>query len=155
MEKLKQFGICQENSSIQEITIYGIAYLYSLIDNKISNYLKEFDLSPAKFNTLMIIKHEGKENGLSQVDICKKLLVTASNITKLLDRLDKDQLIIKLTQKDDRRVNLIKISNKGSDLLDQVWPGYLKIIKDLSGSISSEELNLYSKITLKWIDSIN
>jgi len=155
VEKLKQFGICQENSSIQEITIYGIAYLYTLIDNKISNYFKDFDLSPAKFNTLMIIEHEGKENGLSQVDICKKLLVTASNITKLLDRLDKDGLIIKHTQKGDRRVNLIKISKKGSELLDRAWPGYIKLIKELSGLINSEELNLHSQITLKWIDSIN
>lgn len=150
MQPLKRFGIELGKQNYREAAIYGLACIYLQIDKEISDYLRYFNLTPAKFNALMVIKHQGKEKGLSQVEIGKSLIVTASNITRLIDKLEKEGFIERLSRKGDRRVNLVRISKKGSDLLDKVWPGYHNKIMELATLINKEELTRISGLLLKW-----
>lgn len=118
-----RFGIKIGKNDMLEGAIYGLAGAYSLLEKTISNYLRPYKLTPAKFNAMMIVKHMGKNKGISQIEIGRKLIVTASNMTHLIDKLEKKGYIERLSLKGDRRVNLIKISKTGSELLDRVWPG--------------------------------
>ena len=59
----------------------------------------------------MIIKHLGQQNGIQQNEISKRLLVTPSNITKLLDKLEKENMITRNSKTNDKRVKLIKITS--------------------------------------------
>lgn len=154
MKALKKFGIEINSENYFEGTIYGVACAYSLIERKISDHLRPFDLTPAKFNALMVIKHRGKDEGLSQVQIGRKLIVTESNMTRLLDRLNNDGFIERFPQKNDRRVNLIKITKKGSDLLDLVWPGYYQKIREIAGYLNTQEQKQLSSQLIKWCDKI-
>ncbi len=150
MQPLKRFGIELGKENYHEAAIYGIACIYLLIDKEISDYLRFFNLTPAKFNALMVIKHQGKDKGLSQVEIGKSLIVTASNITRLIDKLQQGKFIVRFSRQGDRRVNLVKINRKGSELLDKVWPGYYDKIKKLAALINKEELREVSGLLLKW-----
>ena len=102
----------------------------------------------------MIIKHIGKESGLSQVDISDKLIVSASNMTRLLDKLKKEALIERYPQEHDRRVNLIKITTKGSQLLDTAWPGYISAIKMMTKNMENNDLQTITTLLLKWYNSV-
>ena len=57
--------------------------------NVISTYLKNYDLTPTDMNVLMLVKHQGKDKGVSQVDLGQKLMVTAHNMTRAIQRLEK------------------------------------------------------------------
>jgi DNA-binding MarR family transcriptional regulator len=140
MQHLEVFGIDIGKGKFQEIAIYVLARIYSLLEREISNYLRPFGLTPAKFNAMMVIKHKGKDKGISQIEIGRQLIVTASNMTRLLDRLSKEGFIERLAEGGDRRVNLIKISQKGSSVLDQVWPGYYKKINALAQLLETKDL---------------
>jgi len=150
MKPLSRFGIEVGKNNIFEGAIYGLAGAYSLLEKTIASYLRPFKLTPAKFNAMMIIKHQGKDKGISQIEIGRKLIVTASNMTHLIDKLEREGYIERLSLKGDRRVNLIKISKAGSDLLDKVWPGYHKKISAISNLLPKEDLNSLSGILLKW-----
>jgi DNA-binding MarR family transcriptional regulator len=103
---------------------------------------------------MMVIKHAGKEFGLSQIDIGRRLIVTASNMTRLLDKLEKEGYIERFSREGDRRVNLIKISKKGSDILNRVWPGYHGKILDIANSMDKEDLKEISQLLVKWCDKL-
>ncbi len=154
MENLEKFGINNNDNSPEEIAVYSLAFCYSLVERQIEDYLKQFNISPAKFNTLLIIKHQGKDEGISQIDIGKRLIVTASNMTKLLDRLSKEGLIERHAQEGDRRVNLIKITKKGADILDKAWPGYVETVNKITGLLSKQELKQLSGTLLKWFEKL-
>ncbi len=154
MQTLKGFGIEIDKDKFQEALIYGLACCYLLVEKEVSGYLRPFKLSPAKFNALMVIKHMGKGKGISQIEISRRLIVTASNMTRLLDRLSREGLIEREAQKGDRRVNLIKISKKGSDLLDAAWPGYYKKITEAAYLLKKEELKSAAALILKWCDKL-
>ncbi len=155
MSSLSRFGIKVYKSNILEGAIYGVACTYALLDKVIANYLKLYSLTPVKFNALMIIKHAGKDKGISQIDIGRKLIVTASNMTRLLDKLEKEAFIERLSLAGDRRVHLVKISKKGSDLLDRAWPGYYKKIQELAELLTQDELRKVAHILHKWCGKIS
>ncbi|MDD4954902.1 MAG: MarR family transcriptional regulator [Candidatus Omnitrophica bacterium] len=128
-----------------DLIVYTIGRLYVLLDSYLYNTAyKEYNLNPSKFNLLMVIKHVGKENGISQSELGSNLYVTAANITKLLDALEKEELVKRMASPDDRRVNLIKITEKGSGLLDDIWPKHVatlnKILENFSAA-DKEKLN--------------
>lgn len=154
MEQFKRFGIDLERDNYTETSIYGVAFVYTLLEKEIENALKPFSLSPSKFNMLMIIKHQGKEDGISQVEVGKRLVVTASNMTKMIDKLVNEGLVERSARQGDRRVNLVKITQKGSDLLDQAWPDYFKTVTELADLISEEERKTLSTILAKWFEKL-
>jgi len=154
MEILKRFGIELKKDNFQEAAIYGIACAYALMEKQISDYLRSFNLTPAKFNAMMIIKHIGKDKGLSQVQIGRHLIVTASNMTRLLDKLNKEGYIERFGLKGDRRVNLVRITKKGSEILDKVWPGYYKKILEIADLLGREDLKQIASIMVKWCNRL-
>lgn len=149
MQVLERFGIEIGKDKIQEGAIYGLASAYLLIERNISDYLRAFNLTPAKFNALMSLKHKGKSKGLSQIEIGRCLIVTASNMTRILDKLAKEGFIERTLREGDRRVNLIKITPKGSEVLDKAWPGYYSRIREMANLLGKDLKQAYD-LLLKW-----
>ena len=151
MSIFRELGIREGKDRLNEEVIYNIARAYTIIDNVISGFLSKYDLSPAKFNILLMVKHVGLDKGISQNEISKLLLVTTSNITRMIDKLEKDKYVERVSQKGDRRVNLIRITKKGSELLDAIWPGYKSMIDKLIGpTLLSSEKNQINKMLTKF-----
>jgi len=150
MKPFSRFGIEIHKDKVWEGAIYGVACAYAFIEKAISGYLRPYKLTPAKFNAMMVIKHTGKDKGISQVEIGRHLIVTASNMTRLVDKLETEGYIERLNLAGDRRVNLVKISKKGSSLLDKVWPGYYKKIQELADYLGPDELRQVARLLEKW-----
>lgn len=124
MSIFAQLGVRDGKGRIKEEVLYNLAACYVLVERKISHFLAPYDLSPVKMNALLMIKHVGKKEGLPQVEIGKRMIVSAGNITRLIDRLENEKLVEHFSKPGDRRVKLIRITKKASDLLDKVWPIY-------------------------------
>ena len=144
-----------ENQDEKSKLIYTIGLLWGKISSRLDEILQKEKLNISKFNILMIIKHTGGYDGIQQNEISKRLLVTASNITKLLVNLEKDGLINHNTKKDDRRVKLIRITDYGSNLLDKVWPEYKLSIEKLMSQFPSDKAFPVENILLEWLTNIN
>lgn len=154
MRHFKRFELDVDTDKFIQTSIYGIFTVYSIAMKMIENYLRQYNLSSSKFNMMMVIKHEGGQKGISQIDVGKTLIVTASNMTKQIDKLIAEGMVERFALKGDRRVNLIKITKKGSDLLDKIWPGYIKTVNDIAGKLSFEERKTLTQILTKWFDSL-
>lgn len=135
MSIFRELGVREGKDRVNEEVIYNIAKAYTVIDNIISGFLSKYDLSPAKFNILLMIKHVGLNKGISQNEISKRLLVTTSNITHMIDKLEKEKYVERISQKGDRRVNLIRITKKGAALLDSIWPQYKEKVNAMISKI--------------------
>lgn len=155
MDHFKTFGIDVGKGKHKEEIVYGTALVYSIINKSVAEHLKPFSLTPAKFNVLMTIKHSAGKAGISQIDIGKRLIVTASNMTRLLDKLQKEGFIIRTAQEGDRRVNVVMATKKASDLLDKIWPGYVELIDALAQKLETHEQKTLAGLLIKWFDKLN
>ena len=142
MSIFSELGIREDKGRIHEELLYNLAACYSLIEQEIEKFLSFYNLSPVKMNALLMIKHVGKGAGLSQAEICKRMIVSAGNITRLVDRLERERLVERTDQKGDRRVNFIKITKKGSDLLNRVWPVYRKKVDEIVSLLPRRDVGL-------------
>ena len=150
----KNLEIYFDGQDKNTILIHAIGLLWGQISSKLDEVLAPAKLNISKFNILMIIKHVGGYDGIQQNEISKRLLVTASNITKLLDKLEKDGLITRNTKKGDRRVKLIRITDYGSKTLDKIWPKYLKITKKINSHIASVDADYVELVLVDWLTNI-
>lgn len=155
IDYFKSFGIEVEKERCDKQAIYGLILIYNFLYDEMATFLKEFDLTPAQFNALVIIRNQGKDQGISQVDISKYLIVTPSNTTRLLDKLEEQKLIQKISQEGDRRVNLIRITERSAQLLDNIWPTYNKKLESLLANLNHEEQKKLANLMMKWLDQLS
>ena len=154
MKDLKEFGIYHGEGRFHEEIIYSTALIYHIVSSRIEKYLKTYDLNIGKFNILMAIKNNNKEEGISQVEISKHLIVTPSNMTKMIDKLEKEKLVLRSAAKEDRRINMISITERGLSVLGEVWYGYDKCLKDEVKCLNKKEQKLLSDLLIKWFKAI-
>lgn len=150
MKEFELFGMDPKVYRPYEVPVLGVALVYRLLDNAVGKYLGPFGLSVTKFNVLAVLEYQGSPEGLSQVELSRKVIITASNMARLLERMEKEDLIKRYPHKTDRRVNLIKITAKAEKLLASLWDGYEETVKDLAARLTKEEQAAVSRLMAKW-----
>ncbi len=113
---------------------------------KIDIYLKEFGL----VRTHIEIMHSlfGGEK-LTMSELSKILGVTKPNITLLVDRLEKLELVERVSTAKDRRVYLIQLSEKGKTFVQEHMNKMLDIFAVTFDKFDKEDLALFKETLSK------
>ncbi|MFC1510597.1 MarR family winged helix-turn-helix transcriptional regulator [Candidatus Omnitrophota bacterium] len=154
MSDLNKFGIYKGEGRVHEEIVYSMALLYNIINSEISTYLKPFNLTIGKLNILIAIKHHGGNEGIAQVEVSKHLIVTPSNMTKMVDKLEAEKMVTRSALPGDRRVNIVKVTKKGADLLDAVWEGYNAQLKKSLSALNMEKQGKLAGLLTEWFEKI-
>ena len=153
-QSLKNFYLDTVKGRPSAEAFNGILCVYSLLYRKMEEYFKDYELTPVKFNALLLIKHLGKSEGLSQHEICHHLIVSPSNITRLIDRLVADGFVLRFSSKEDRRVKLIRITSEGSQILEKLFHGYGEMIQQSIYVLERPEVEQLAALLLKWFSKL-
>jgi DNA-binding MarR family transcriptional regulator len=74
-------------------------------------------------------------------DLAEKAGVSRATMTGLVDSLERDGLVQRLTDASDRRKFSIKLTPAGQDKLDDVMPNYYQKVKNLMSVLSQQQRN--------------
>jgi DNA-binding MarR family transcriptional regulator len=116
-----------------EKTLRDICFKIKIEGRKV---LKRFDISSAQFDLLQLLYFKG-EKKLS--DISKKLGVTKSTTTGLIKRLLIQELIEKKQSDEDKRVYNVKISKKGSKIIEEVIDRRVDLIRKITNKMGKDD----------------
>src|SRR5437868_3254410 len=72
------------------------------IDNRLNRMLREYGLTSSQYNVLRILRGEGKP--LPSLEIAERMIQVVPAITGLIDRLEKQKLLVRERSSEDRRV---------------------------------------------------
>ncbi len=150
MKNLENFGINNRNGRPYEELAYLIAIVYNAVNRKLEVLLRGYELSVPKFNILMVLKFQGGDAGLSQKAVSEKLIISDGNITGILDRMEKEKLVLRTQHPKDRRINLVRITLKGSDMVQAIFPKYEALLKEHVDLIPAKEQKLILPIFYTW-----
>jgi len=103
---------------------------HRLLLERVENSLKSHGLPPLDWYDILLELHREKSAGLRQYEIGEKILLNKHNLSRLIDRLEKNQLVARYVCEEDGRGNRIKITTKGEKMLKQVWPVYGQSIQE-------------------------
>ncbi len=106
---------------------------HRLLLEKVENSLKSKGLPPLDWYDVLLELHREKSKGLRQYEIGEKILLNKHNLSRLIDRLEKNQLVDRHVCTEDGRGNRIEITKKGEKMLKQIWPVYAQSIQESFG----------------------
>ncbi len=98
-------------------------------------FFQQWDLSPSQFNILNLLR--GSSEGLTQMDLSRELITHRSNITGLIDRLEKRGLVQRKTSPFDRRVWRVSLTKDGTALIREILVPYYALIEQVWGDTSA------------------
>ena len=138
----------------QAAALYALARLYSLTARDLAAVYRRFGLTITSFNLLMLLQHGKDRDTFTQQALSEKLVVTESDTTKVLDRLERRGLVRRLPGKD-RRSHHLTITAKGAHVLDEVWPTHVEAMEGLSKAIHPGDAQVLANILVRLRDVRN
>jgi len=120
--------------------LLNIYYTTSCLKKRAAEFFRSYNLTDVQFNLMMLLAHQsGPEGGLSQARLSDMMLVNRANITSLIDRMEKADLVVRTAVPDDRRYNIIKLTDYGRKMLDEINPLYAREVKRVMAPLKENE----------------
>lgn len=119
-------------------TIIELTKSFDLLEDVLNRHFARFGLSYTKFNALMQLRNAG-EHGLSLSELGERMLVSRANITGLVDRMERDDLVVREVDPRDRRVFRAKLTPKSMRLLDSILPLHAEFTREAMSGLTTGE----------------
>lgn len=139
-------------ASPQEEAMLNIARTAALIDGRERAFFKQFELSPAAYNLLRILRGHharGESFGVRASEIGCQMVVRMPDVTRLVDRLETRGLVERGTCTADKRVKYVRISEAGLSLLGRIDPEIPSLWRSVLGHMNKSELKTISTLLEK------
>jgi DNA-binding MarR family transcriptional regulator len=89
-----------------------------------------------------VLYHLWKEDGLSQQELCNRSFRDKPSITRLVDNLEKLKLVTRVASKDDRRINLIYLTEAAVSLQEQTMNMANQTLNEALQGVSKDDIEL-------------
>ena len=119
-----------------------------VFNTRAAELLKRFDITPAQYNVLRILKGAGAGGRMCR-EISERMITRDPDITKLLDRLEARKLIERKRQPNDRRVIVACLTEEGKQLVNKVIPIADADLKRFFTKLSPKELDTLNRLLEK------
>jgi MarR family 2-MHQ and catechol resistance regulon transcriptional repressor len=122
---------------------------YKVVNEELNEWIYQNGLNPTEFGVLELLYHKGPQP-LQQIG--SKILLASGSITYVVDKLEKKGLVERVACPTDRRVTYAAITEKGKNVIDEVFPKHAENIHSLMSVLDDEEketvIRLLKKIGL-------
>lgn len=110
-----------------------------------------YDITPEQFLVLDTLWDDGVQ---SQQEIADKIKKDKNSVTKLIDALEKKDYVKRTTFKQDRRLNLINITESGLQIKDPVTKIAMEATNMIIKDIPLDDLHTFIRVSGKMLDNM-
>ncbi len=115
--------------------------------NRFGRLFREYDLTHSQYNVLRILRGEGQP--MPCLEIADRMIQVVPAMTGLLDRLEKQELVVRERCTQDRRVVYVTLTESAKDLLSRMDVPVSELHKQLIGHLTQTELKELSRLLEK------
>ncbi len=126
-------------ASLEQEAFLNLMRTADALTRDIEELFKPSGLSGTQYNVLRILRGAGEE-GLACGQIIERMITRDPDLTRLLDRMEKRELISRSRSTTDRRVVLAKISRIGLEILASLDEPVQRLHRQQLGHLSEAEL---------------
>ena len=103
----------------QEKTYVNLFHTAAFFESKFNQFIKDFGISPQQYNVLRILRGQSP-NSILYGDLQERMIHKMSNATRLVDKLEEKDLVVRIKSKEDKRQMLVSINQNGLSLLSKL-----------------------------------
>lgn len=112
---------------------------------RVAETLKAVDLTPTQYNALRILRGAGDE-GLPCSEVGNRMVTRDPDVTRLLDRLEKRDLVERSRDSRDRRVITVRIVERGAELVDTIGAKVTASLQEDLSPLGPDRLRILNQL---------
>ena len=132
-----------EETKINISTLKKFTKIRHRINRLESEVITKGGLTVSQYDVLIVLYYNGD---LSVGNVMEKTLTTSGNITVVLNNLEKDGLVTRIRNTEDKRAITISITKKGINIVKEIIPKHTEIINKILNVLDVEEKMILQKI---------
>jgi len=121
---------------LTELVGYGLRRAQAAVFSHFLGSVGKLGVSPGQFGVLVLIK---ENRGLSQSALAKALGIERSTMVAVIDRLESQGLVERVTSETDRRTYALALTPEGAELLARVTPLVRQHERQIAARLSARE----------------
>lgn len=141
----REIGKRQPFDVVEEEAFLNLLRTASQLNVECERLLRTKDLSGPTYNILRILGGAGSEGRLCH-EISKMLITEVPDVTRLVDRLEKRDLVARHRQKEDRRTVRVAITEQGCALLEELAEPVRALHQQQLGHLSPTDLAEFNRL---------
>ncbi len=129
-----------ENLNTTDCPYYLISRAYLVITSALKKGFALADVGQMKPAYIGVLLNLWNEDGVKMVELGRKAGLEPSTMSGLLDRMTKDKLIERVAAKNDRRAQLIFLTESGKNIQKPVLDAIDQVLADVFGDIPENDI---------------
>ena len=101
-----------------------------------------------------VLYHLWKEDGMSQQELCNATFRDKPSITRLVDNLEKLKLVKRVPSKEDRRINMIYLTDAAKKLQEQSMELANQTLNEALEGVTIEEIEICKAVLQRVYDNL-
>lgn len=126
--------------------LMNIAITGDMLSAEARRVLAPLGITEAQFNVLMLLVYQS-DGYLTQTKLGGMLLVNRSNVTGLIDRMERAGWVRRTGAPGDRRAKIIEITESGRNLLENAHRAYYARAEEIMGGLSETDGQCLNNLT--------
>ncbi len=135
-------------------TIGRIVRLSALFSEAMNTTFVKHGLSAASFDVLATLLRSGPPHALSPNELLATMMVTSGTMTHRIDQLEKDGLVARVPNPDDKRSVHVRLTETGRHIIDAAVTDHVVVQQQLVKALSDEELRMMNSILDKNLSAL-
>jgi DNA-binding MarR family transcriptional regulator len=141
MKLEKELGLTRGIKVTAHEALLNIYFTGDLLKKRARQFFSTYKITDVQFNLMELLYYQADgDAGLTQEKLSRMLLVNRSNITSLIDRMEKSRLVERTDVPGDRRYYAIKLTAEGKKILEEVHDTYIDEIKMIMNVLAEDEM---------------
>jgi DNA-binding MarR family transcriptional regulator len=101
--------------------------VHEKLQHHASSHLEGYALTPAQYDVLAQLSDAP---GMTQQALAERLMVTKGNVCGLIDRMSERGFVQRRSDPEDRRANLLFVTDLGREVAEQAIPAYAQFVRE-------------------------
>jgi DNA-binding MarR family transcriptional regulator len=130
----------------QQSVGYVISNTGRKLNHRLQQLFQEHDVTPEQWSLLMCLD---EHDGISHKDIAQRTDKDPANITRLVDQLERKELVRRVANPGDRRSQLLYLTENGRTNAHMLAPIEADFVMQMLTNISEEEIQAFMSFMAK------
>ena len=113
-----------------------------------------YGLQQGEFDALATLRRSGASEGLTPTALFEAAMMSSGGMTARIDRLEKAGLVARGPHPTDRRATLVRLTDKGFDLIETIMPEHEEAARDILAPLSLDEQKTLNALLARLIGGL-
>ncbi|NDV66951.1 MarR family winged helix-turn-helix transcriptional regulator [Bacteroides sp. 224] len=135
---------------------FNIKLIFAILNGKVSAAINRklyrnfrqngLEISPEQWTVLLFL---WEKDGVTQQELCNATFKDKPSMTRLIDNMERQHLVVRISDKTDRRTNQIHLTKTGKEMEEKAREVTTQTLKEALQGVSIEDLTISQEVLRK------